>query len=130
VKGKKQYLVKVENRFAAFENLDDVDISRAWENIRENINISAKGSLCYHEWKQNNHGLTKKVQNYYIKINKSNCKGFRIRAKCMEKLSIMLRSEASRQFRNKNIKYLKGSITEEICKLHPLPNVIKIMTTR
>jgi hypothetical protein len=30
--------------FAALENLDDMNISRAWEAIRENIKISGKES--------------------------------------------------------------------------------------
>jgi hypothetical protein len=39
---KGQYQVKISNSFAALENLNDnVDINRAWENIRENIKISA-----------------------------------------------------------------------------------------
>jgi hypothetical protein len=45
-KGKEQYSVKISDRFAALEILgDDMDISRAWETIRENINVSAKDSL-------------------------------------------------------------------------------------
>jgi hypothetical protein len=40
-------------RFTALENSDDdVDINRAWETIRENINISAKESIGYYELKQ------------------------------------------------------------------------------
>jgi hypothetical protein len=43
---KEEYWVKTSNRFAALENLDDnVDVKRAWENIRENIKISAKESI-------------------------------------------------------------------------------------
>jgi hypothetical protein len=44
-----EYRGKISNRFAALKNLDDdVIIKRAWETIRENINISAKESLrCY-----------------------------------------------------------------------------------
>jgi hypothetical protein len=35
---KKQCQVKITNWFAALENFDDnVDMNRAWENIRENI---------------------------------------------------------------------------------------------
>jgi hypothetical protein len=35
---KEQYQVKITNRFAALENFDEnVDMNRAWENIRENI---------------------------------------------------------------------------------------------
>jgi hypothetical protein len=40
---KEQYQVKITNRFAALENFDDnVDMNRAWENIRDNIRISAR----------------------------------------------------------------------------------------
>jgi len=35
----------MSNRFAALKNFDSEDISRAWENIKENIKISAKDSL-------------------------------------------------------------------------------------
>ena len=49
----KQYQDENSNRFAALENLTDgEDISRAWENIKENIKISAKVSLGLHELKQ------------------------------------------------------------------------------
>jgi hypothetical protein len=30
----------------------EVEVNSAWETIRENIKISAKGSLCYYELKQ------------------------------------------------------------------------------
>ena len=40
---RKQYQIKISNRFAALENLSDSeDINRAWENIKENIKTSAK----------------------------------------------------------------------------------------
>jgi hypothetical protein len=46
VEGKEQYQVKISSRFTPLENLDeDMDISRAWETIRENIKISANESL-------------------------------------------------------------------------------------
>ena len=42
----KQYQIGITNRFAALENLSDCDgTNRAWENIKENINTSAKESL-------------------------------------------------------------------------------------
>ena len=48
-----QYQIQITNRFAALENLSDgEDINKAWENIKENIGISAKGSLGMHELKQ------------------------------------------------------------------------------
>jgi hypothetical protein len=50
---KEQHQVKISNRFAASENLDDnVDINRGWENITENINISVKASVGHYDLKQ------------------------------------------------------------------------------
>jgi hypothetical protein len=55
-KVKEQYQVNISSRFVALKNLDDnVDISRAWENIRENIKMPAKESLV--------HDLTKNLLN-------------------------------------------------------------------
>jgi hypothetical protein len=46
---KAQYQVKILNRFAAFENLDDdVDIHRAWKTLKS----SATENLHYYELKQ------------------------------------------------------------------------------
>jgi hypothetical protein len=45
--------VKISNRFAAFEILDDnVYISKIWKHIRENLKTSAIWSLGYYEFKQ------------------------------------------------------------------------------
>jgi DNA repair ATPase RecN len=47
---KEQYQVTIRNKFAALENLEDSrDINRAWDNFRENIEISALESLGYCE---------------------------------------------------------------------------------
>jgi hypothetical protein len=57
--GKEQYQVKISNRLAALEELDDddddddMDINRACETIREKIEVSAKDSPGYHEFNQN-----------------------------------------------------------------------------
>ena len=52
---RKQYQVLFTDRFAALENLsDEEDLNRAWENIKENINFSAKENLFLHELKQHN----------------------------------------------------------------------------
>jgi hypothetical protein len=46
VEGREQRKIKISNRFAALENLDDVTaINRAWETIGENTKISVKASL-------------------------------------------------------------------------------------
>ena len=40
---RKQYQIEITKRFVALENLSDgEDIYRVWENIKENIKISAK----------------------------------------------------------------------------------------
>jgi hypothetical protein len=53
LEGKKQNQIKISNRCAALENLNDTEnISRSWENIKGNINSSAKESLDLYEWKQ------------------------------------------------------------------------------
>jgi len=44
---RKQYQIEITNRFAALENSDDKeDVNRSWENIKENIQTSAKESPC------------------------------------------------------------------------------------
>jgi len=49
-----QYQIEVTNRFAALENSkDDEDVHRTLENIKENIQTSAKEGLGMRELKQN-----------------------------------------------------------------------------
>jgi len=51
---REHYQIEFANRFAALENLnDDEDVDRTWENIKENIQTSAKERLGLHELKQN-----------------------------------------------------------------------------
>jgi hypothetical protein len=43
VEGEEEYRFEISNRVKNLENLDDdLDISRAWKTIRENIKISVK----------------------------------------------------------------------------------------
>jgi len=51
---REHYQIEITNRFAALENFnDDEDVNRTWENIKENIQTSAKECLGLHELKQN-----------------------------------------------------------------------------
>jgi hypothetical protein len=53
MKVRKQFQIELSNRFAALENLNDSeDVNRAWENIKEEIKISAKETLGLYEQKQ------------------------------------------------------------------------------
>ena len=48
----KQYQIKISNRFAALENLNDREyINRVWENMKKNIKTLAKESLGLYEMK-------------------------------------------------------------------------------
>ena len=59
---RKKYQIEITNRFAVLENLnDDEDVNTTWENIKENIQTSAKESLGLHELKQKKPGLMKSV---------------------------------------------------------------------
>jgi hypothetical protein len=50
VEGKEQNCVEISNGFAALENIDtEVDVNKAWETIRDNVNFSAKESLGFYE---------------------------------------------------------------------------------
>jgi hypothetical protein len=50
---RKQFQISISNRFEALENFNDIeDLNTAWENIKENLKISAKEPLCLYGRKQ------------------------------------------------------------------------------
>jgi hypothetical protein len=50
---RKQYQIKISNRFSALENLSvSEDTNRAWESIQENIKTPNEESLGLYELKQ------------------------------------------------------------------------------
>ena len=61
---RKLYQIKITNRFAALENLND-DINRIYENIKENIKTSAKESLGLHELKQHKPWFDEKCLGFF-----------------------------------------------------------------
>ena len=59
---RKQYQIKISDRFAALGNLNDSKaVNRAWENIKENIKTSAKECIGMYELKQHNPWLLIKI---------------------------------------------------------------------
>jgi hypothetical protein len=55
IEGTEQCWVENSNRFTGWGSLGtEVDINRAWETLRENINISTKESIGYYELKKHN----------------------------------------------------------------------------
>jgi len=62
---RKQYQIEVTNRFAALRNLsDDEGINMVWENIKENIETSAKESLGLQELKRHKHWFDKEYLHF------------------------------------------------------------------
>jgi hypothetical protein len=52
---RKQYHIKISNQFAALENFndsEDINTRRDWENIEENIKSSIQENLNLYEWKK------------------------------------------------------------------------------
>jgi hypothetical protein len=101
VEGKEQYRVEISNRFAALENLDtEVDVNKAWETIRENINMSAKeykpwfDEGCSELLDQRKQTKLQWLQDP-SEINGDNLNN--------------IRRETSRHFRNKKRQYLKDN---------------------
>jgi hypothetical protein len=65
---------------------EDADINRAWENIRENMNVLATESTSYYELKLKRRKtlFDESFQNYYVKGTRINCGGCRNEAKHMQ----------------------------------------------
>jgi hypothetical protein len=61
------------------ENLNDSQgINRAWENIKENIKTSAKGSLGLYERKQHETWFEEECSEFLDQRSKQKCSGYRI----------------------------------------------------
>jgi len=81
---REQYQIEIKNRFAALENSDDdEDVNRNWENIKENIQTSAKESLGLDEFKQNKHCFDEECLSFLDKGSGLKFSGYRIQAKAM-----------------------------------------------
>ena len=64
-KARKQYQVKISNRYAALGNLNDSDdINRDWENIKENTKISDAESLGLYDQNQQSPWLDTECSNF------------------------------------------------------------------
>jgi hypothetical protein len=80
-----QHQIKISSRFAALENLNvSEDISRSWENVKENIKISAQESLDPHERNQHKPWFDAECAKFLDKRNRLKFGGYRIRTKIRE----------------------------------------------
>jgi uncharacterized FlaG/YvyC family protein len=110
---KEQYQVTIRNEFAALENLEDSgDINRAWDNIRENIKISAQESLGYCESKHRKLWFDEKCSGLFGGRKQAKRQWLQDPIEANEDNLIHVRREASRHFRQKEREYLKEKINE------------------
>jgi hypothetical protein len=102
VEGKEQFRGEVSNRFAALEYLDtEAEINSAWETIRENINISAKKSPGYFEFKKHKPCFDERCSKLLDQRKQAKLQWLRNPSEMNGDNLNNVRREASRHFRNK-----------------------------
>ena len=95
------------------ENLsDDEDVNRAWENIKENIKTSAKGSLDLHTLKQHKPWFAEKCLDFLDQRKQAKMQWVQNPNQSNVDNLNNVRHEVSRHFRNKKEEYLKAKIEE------------------
>jgi DNA repair ATPase RecN len=110
---KEQYYVTIRNKFAALEHLEGSgDINRAWDNIRENINISAQESLGYCESRHRKLWFDKECSKLVDLRKEAKLQWLQDPSEGNEDNLSDVRQEPSRHFRNKKREYLKDKINE------------------
>jgi DNA repair ATPase RecN len=110
---KEHYQVTIRNKFAALENLEDAgEINRAWDNIRENIKISAQESLGYCEPKHRKPWIDDGCSELVDQRKQAKLRRLQDPSEANEDNVSDVRREASRHFRNKKREYLKDKINE------------------
>ncbi|PNF34951.1 hypothetical protein B7P43_G18172, partial [Cryptotermes secundus] len=113
VGGKEHYCVAISNRFAALENLKtEVDVNKAWQTIRENIKMSAKESLGYYEPKKHKPWFDEGCSKLSDQRKQAKLQWLQDPSELHGDNLNNIRSETSRQFRNKKREYLKDKIDE------------------
>jgi hypothetical protein len=109
----KKYQIEISNRFEALENLNDSeDINRAWENIKENIKISAKETVDLYEWQHHEPWFDEECS-LFLGQRKQDKLGW-LQDPDQSNLDNVsnARCEASRHFKNKKKEYLIAKINE------------------
>jgi hypothetical protein len=110
---KEQYQVTIRNKFAALENLEEsVDNNREWDNIRENIKISAEEGLMLCETKHHKPWLDVQCSKLFLRRKQDKLQWLQDPGEMNEDKLNTVRSEAGRHFRNKKREYLKDIIKE------------------
>jgi hypothetical protein len=80
--GKEIYQDKISKSFSVLESLGhSVDILKAWDTIRVNINISTTESLGYYELREHKPWFDEGYSKLSDQGNKPNCNGYRIQVR-------------------------------------------------
>ena len=110
---RKQYQIEISNTFAALENLSDSeDINRAWEDIKQNIKISAKESLGLYESKQYKLWFDEECLGSLYQRKQAKMQWLQVPDQSNVDNLNNIRHAASRHFMNKMKEYLKAKIDE------------------
>ena len=95
------------------ENLnDDEDVNRTWENIKENIQTSAKESLGLQELKQNEPWIDEECLRFLDQRKRAKIQWIQDPSQSNVDIRNIVRREVSRHFRNKKKAYLRAKIEE------------------
>jgi len=110
---REQYQIEITNSFAALENSDDdEDINRTWENIKEDIQTSAKESLGLDEFKQNKPWFDEECLGFLDQRKRAKIQWIQNPSQSNVDNLNKVRREVSRHFRNKKKAYLRAKIEE------------------
>jgi hypothetical protein len=94
---KEQYQITIRKKFEVLENLEDSgDINRTWENIRENIKISAQESLGCCESRHRKPWLDEECSQLVDRRKQAELQGLQDTSEANEDNLIDVRREASR----------------------------------
>jgi hypothetical protein len=104
---RKQYQIKISNRFAALENLNvSEDINRSWENIKVSIKISATESLGLYERKQHKPWFDEEFSTFLDQRKQAKMQWLQNPKQSNVDNLNNVKREASRHFRDKKKEYL------------------------
>jgi hypothetical protein len=92
--------------------VDSGDINRAWDNIRQNINISAQESLGYCESKHRKPWFDGECSELVDRRKQTKPERLQDPSEANEDNLSDISREASRHFRNKKREYMKDKINE------------------
>src|SRR5215831_10162697 len=113
LEARKQYQIKITNRFAALENVsDDENINRAWESVKETIKTSAKESLGLQEMEQHKPWFDEECLGILDERKQAIRQWIQDPSQSNVDNLNNVRRDASRYFRNKKKAYLRAKIKE------------------